>query len=94
VPVVWRARALADVGRIVRYIASDNPAAAKRVGREILLAGDSLEIFPRRGRPGRLSGTRELVVMPPYLIVYRVTPSNEVTILRVWHAARDRPGSL
>ncbi len=92
-PVVWRAKALADVGRIVRSIATDNPVAAKRVGRELLLAGDSLTMFPRRGRPGRLAGTREWVVMPPYLIVYRVSGTDMVTILRVWHAARDRPGS-
>ena len=89
-PVVWRAKALADVGRIVRYIAAENPVAAKRVGRELLLAGDSLTMFPRRGRPGRLAGTRELVVIPPYLIVYRVSAAEVVTILRVWHAAQDR----
>ena len=64
-PVVWRAKALADVGRIVRYIATDNSVAAKQVGRELLLAGDSLVMFPRRGRPGRQAGTRELVVMAP-----------------------------
>jgi addiction module RelE/StbE family toxin len=94
VPVVWRAKALADVSRIVRYIATDNPVAAKRVGRELLLAGDSLVIFPRRGRPGREAGTRELVVMPPYLIVYRVSGADMVTILRVWHAAQNRSDSL
>jgi len=94
VPVVWRAKALADVSRIVRYIATDNPVAAKRVGRELLLAGDSLVIFPRRGRPGREAGTRELVVMPPYLIVYRVSGADLVTILRVWHAAQNRSDSL
>jgi plasmid stabilization system protein ParE len=44
-PVVWRAKALADVSRIVRYIAADNLVAAKRVGREILVAGDSLVMF-------------------------------------------------
>lgn len=93
-PVVWRAKALADVSRIVRYIATDNPVAAKRVGRELLLAGDSLVIFPRRGRPGREAGTRELVVMPPYLIVYRVSGADLVTILRVWHAAQNRSDSL
>ncbi len=90
-PVVWRASALADVGRMVHYIDSDNPVAAKRVGRELLLAGDSFMIFPRRGRPGGLDGTRELVVTPPYLIVYRVSGTDMVTILRVWHAAQDRP---
>jgi plasmid stabilization system protein ParE len=63
--VVWRARALADIGRIVRYIATDNPIAAKRVGRELLLAGDSLVTFPRRGRNGRQPGTRELVACRP-----------------------------
>lgn len=91
-PVAWRAKALADIGRIVRFIATDNPVAAKKVGRELLLAGDSLEVFPHRGRPGRLAGTRELVVMPPYLIVYRVAATGAVTILRVWHAAQDRGG--
>jgi hypothetical protein len=30
-----------------------------------MLAGDSLMIFPRRGRPGRQAGTREWVVLPP-----------------------------
>jgi addiction module RelE/StbE family toxin len=88
-PVVWRARALADVSRIVRFIATDNPVAARRVGQELLVAGDSLVLFPRRGRPGRQAGTRELVVMPSYLLVYRVAEADAVTILRVWHTARD-----
>jgi toxin ParE1/3/4 len=83
---------LADVSRIVRYIAAENPVAARQIGRELLLAGDSLAILPRRGRPGRLAGTRELVVMPPYLIVYRVSGADAVTILRIWHAAQYRPG--
>jgi plasmid stabilization system protein ParE len=90
-PVVWRARALADVSRIVRYIAADNPVAARRVGRELLLAGDGLTMFPRRGRPGRQPEARELVAMPPYIIVYRVTGRGAVTSLRIWHAAQDRP---
>ena len=89
-PVIWRAKALADVGRIVRYIATDNPVAARQVGRELLLAGDSLVMFPRRGRPGRQVGTRELVVVPPYIIVYRLKDEDVVTILRIWHGAQDR----
>ncbi len=87
--VIWRTRALADVARIVRHIAADNPVAAARVARELLLAGDSLVLFPRRGRPGRQDGTRELITINPYIIVYRVAPSDAVTILRVWHAAQD-----
>lgn len=90
-PVVWRAKALADAGRIVCYIAADNPVAAKEVGRELLLTGDSLAMFPRRGRPGRLAGTRELAVVLPCIIVYRVAGGETVTVVRVWHAAQDRP---
>ena len=89
--VVWRARALADVVRIVSYIANDNPIAARRVGRELLLAGDSLTTFPYRGRPGRQPGTRELVALPPYIVVYRISADDMVTIIRIWHAAQDRP---
>lgn len=89
--VVWRARALADIGRIVRHIAADNPAAARRVGRELLLAGDSLSMFPARGRPGFLAGTRELIATLPCIIVYRAAEPGAVTILRVWHAAQARP---
>ena len=89
-PVAWRTRALADVVRIARYIATDNPVAAARVVRELLLAGDSLVLFPHRGRPGRRAGTRELVALRPYVIIYRVTGRETVTILRVWHAAQDR----
>ena len=88
--VVWRARALADVARIARYIATDNPVAAARVARELLLAGDSLVSFPHRGRPGRQSGTRELIAVGPYIIVYRVAGDERVTIVRVWHGAQDR----
>ncbi len=77
--VRWRKPATADLFRIVDYIAQQNPAAAQRVAEDLLLAGESLAVFPRRGRKGA-SGTRELVVM-----------DDRVLILRVWHAAQDRP---
>ena len=88
--VIWRARALADIGRIVRYIATDNPIAARRVGRELLLAGDSLTMFPRRGRRGRQPGTRELVALPPYIIVNRVAADDTVTICPPNHSVHRR----
>lgn len=54
----------------------------------LLAAADSLEHLPRRGRPGRLPGTRELVSVQPFVIVYEVT--TVVEILRIWHGAQDR----
>ena len=88
--VLWRAKALADIARITRYIAVDNPVAAARVVRELVVGGDSLATFPLRGRPGRQAGTRELVAIRPFVIVYRVTEAGTVVILRVWHGAQDR----
>lgn len=88
--VIWRAAALADVARIARHIAAENPIAARKMARELLVAGDSLVLFPHRGRPGREPGTRELVPVSPYVLVYEVTADGSVAILRVWHAAQDR----
>ena len=88
--VVWTEAAARDVERIANYITLDNPAAARRVARELLLAGDSLTMFPHRGRHGRLPGTRELVAVFPYVIIYSVAPE-KVDILRVWHGAQDHP---
>ncbi|WP_253949436.1 type II toxin-antitoxin system RelE/ParE family toxin [Mangrovicoccus sp. HB161399] len=45
---------------------------------------------PRRCRPGRVKGTREMVVRPNYLVVYAENPSL-VTVLRVLHAAQMWP---
>lgn len=81
---------MADIARITRYIAAENSSAAARLARDLAVAGDGLGWFPRRGRPGRYPGTREWVVTPNYLIVYRVDAQDRVTILRVWHAAQDR----
>ncbi len=88
--VFWRQSASADVARIVRHIASENPIAARQVAQELLLAGDSLTLFPLRGRPGRIEATRELVIYLPYILVYRVTSQGDVMILRVWHGAQSR----
>ncbi|WP_114858462.1 type II toxin-antitoxin system RelE/ParE family toxin [Azospirillum brasilense] len=47
--VVWRAAARADLVRILHYVSQENPVAARRLAQELVLAGDSLQVFPRRG---------------------------------------------
>ena len=89
-PVLWAPQAVSDVLRIKDYIAADNPAAALRIARELVVAADSLAMFPRRGRPTTSPGYRELVTVRPYIIVYRILGRGDVDILRVWHAAQDR----
>ncbi len=88
--VVWSPQAIDDVRRINNFIAAENPVAAARIARELLIAGDSLALFPRRGRPSRLTGRRELVAVYPYVIVYRILENETVDILRIWHGAQDR----
>jgi plasmid stabilization system protein ParE len=49
---------------------------------------------PALGRPGRILGTRELVVPDtPYLVPYQIK-IDEVQILRVFHGSRKRPKKL
>lgn len=85
--MIFSPAAIADLVRIRAYIAQFNPIAARRMAERLIAAGDSLARFPNRGRPaGRY---RELVVVRPYVLVYRVT-DDLVEILRVWHGAQDR----
>ncbi|AWK87393.1 type II toxin-antitoxin system RelE/ParE family toxin [Azospirillum thermophilum] len=86
--VVTRA-AQRDLATIRAYIGERNPAAASRIAVQILSACDRLEYLPERGRPGLVPGTREIMTIWPYVIVYRITPA-AVEILRIWHGAQDR----
>ena len=86
--MIFAPRAEADLARIRNYIALFNPVAAQRMAARIIAAALSLTKFPERGRllPGN---RRELTVVPPYVLVYRVE-DNRVLVLRVWHGAQSR----
>ncbi len=86
VQVVWQPSALAQVRRITAYTARFSPSAAESISDKLMQAGESLAHHPDRGRSiGR--GRRELVVVPPYIIRYRVRRET-VDILLVRHGAR------
>jgi toxin ParE1/3/4 len=94
VRVRWLQTALANLDAEAEYIAEDNPAAAGRVVMRIFGAVDLLGENPAMGRPGRVAGTRELVIDgTPYIVPYRVR-GDVVEILRVFHAARKWPGKF
>ena len=86
--VAWTEPARQDLERVRAYVAEFNPWAANRLAVQLLAAADSLEHFPRRGRLGIEAGTRELVAVPPYVIVYRI--ALRVEIVRIWHSAQSR----
>ena len=89
--VRWLRKALANLDAEASYIAEDNPAAARLVVARIMTAVGHLSQQPRLGRPGRVPGTRELIVpRTRYLVPYRVR-GNVVEILRVFHVSRRLP---
>lgn len=86
----WKPPAIADLMAIVDYIADDNPDAALALLEDIEAAVARLADYPRRGRLGRVAGTRELVIRSNYIAVYVETPAT-LSVLRVLHAARMWP---
>ena len=93
--VVWSRRAIRNIRDARAYIARENPVAATVVTERIIQQVEMLLNFsPAIGRPGRIAGTRELVISrTPYVVVYRIAAGN-VDILAVIHHARDWPGRL
>ncbi|MGA2854225.1 MAG: type II toxin-antitoxin system RelE/ParE family toxin [Verrucomicrobiota bacterium] len=86
--------ALSDLERLVAYIAPHNPAAAGRLGNQLLDTAFSLHTFPDRGRAVPEFRRPELreIVFRSYRIIYRVNNSDRsVEIVRFWHAARGFP---
>jgi len=93
--LVWSPEAVEDLASLRAYIAEDDPAAARRVALHILHDVETLlPSNPDMGRPGRVPGTRELVVpKTPFIVPYRLQ-GQTIQILRVYHGARRWPESL
>ena len=77
-----------DLQHIREYISKDRPQAASRLAIELVAACACLELFPERGRPGRVEGARELTTVWPYVIVYRIEGA-KIEILRIWHGRQE-----
>jgi toxin ParE1/3/4 len=91
VPVVdWRQTARADLLTIVDYLSDDNPDAAQQLKDDIEAKVAKLAEHPKLYRPGRVAGTREMIVRRNYVVVYAEDP-RAVSILRVLHAAQQWP---
>ncbi|RUP27663.1 MAG: type II toxin-antitoxin system RelE/ParE family toxin [Curvibacter sp.] len=89
-PVLWSDEASLDLVEIIDFIEQPNTLAAHRLLTDIIAAAEQLAHMPELFRPGRVSGTRECVVHPNYVLVYRVGVSS-VDLLRVLHARQKYP---
>jgi addiction module RelE/StbE family toxin len=89
--VRWLRRALDNLADEADYIARDSPQSAAEFVDHLIDSANRLADHPHLGRPGRVPGTRELVVIRyPYILPYRVREQS-VEILRVFHTARKWP---
>ena len=94
VKVRWTRLAAEDLASAYDYIAAQNPSAARRVVNRIESALGALRAHPEIGRPGRVEGTRELVIAgTPFILPYRLA-RKRIEILALIHSARRWPESF
>ena len=86
----WSERGIRNLEEIIAYIADRNYSAAMDLEARIVACAERLPDHPFMYRAGRLPGTREAVVHPNYIMVYRVD-ADEVEILGVIHSRRRYP---
>ena len=88
--VSWLETASRDLDEILGYIEDRNLLATLNLQREIEHAVSQLPQHPYLYRLGRVPGTRELVVHPNYIVVYRIAHS-AVEIVNVLHSRQQYP---
>ena len=92
--IVWSPRAIDHLAQLRSYIERENPKEAGRIARALLDAVERLAELPHLGRPGRVAGTRELVVPgTPHVIPYRLR-GDRLEVLAVFHGRQKWPKRL
>jgi len=85
--------AAADLARLRDFLADKSPAAANRAAAALIVAIQSLDTFPERGRPSG-PNMRELIVPfgnSGYVLRYAFREQDdEVIVLRIWHSREER----
>jgi toxin ParE1/3/4 len=95
VKLVWSPQAIEDLRALEAYIEGDNPIAARKIILRIIESVETMILEnPGIGRPGRVPGTRELVVArTPYIVPYRLHHGT-IEVIGVFHGARRWPDRL
>ena len=93
--LTWSPEAIDDLNSLRAQVSMDDPVAAKRVALHILhCIEELLPPNPQLGHPGRVPGTRELVIPgTPYIVPYRMK-GDVVQIITILHGAQRSPGEL
>ena len=83
---------VSDLQRLREFIVQSNPAAAARVGAELLSRIESLAFMPLMGYPVQTAPDPETIrdmIFGNYIVRYAVTPKR-ILILRLWHHYENR----
>jgi toxin ParE1/3/4 len=87
----WLTEAQIEFKHHIAYIHQHNPRAASKIQAEVIRRVASLERFPRSGRVGRQTASRELVVTgTPYVVIYAID-GDVIQILHVVHTSQQWP---
>jgi toxin ParE1/3/4 len=91
--VLWSPRAKQNLDEIFSYVRQRNPSAAVEVLDSVEDRVLQLKSYPDLGRPGRIIGTRELIITgTPYIAAYQVRQNQGfIDILALMHGARQWP---
>lgn len=90
----WRPSAERDREQAIEFIATQDPITALDLLDRIETQTDMLLRQPLLGRPGRVPGTRELVISrSPFIVVYHLREAGHIEILRLLHGSRQWPPS-
>ena len=86
--LIWTNRALKRLDDIADFIARDNPLRAQTF---VVKLRNKLEVLKTQslGRAGRVFETKELVLHPNYLAVYRIK-ADQVQVLTILHTAQNK----
>lgn len=88
--IAWSRAALRDLESITTYVAAINEAAAERLRQRIEDSVLPAAEHPYMFRTGRRDGTREIVISPNYIAVYRVLP-DRIRVIAIVHTRQRYP---
>lgn len=90
--IVWTEQAVRHLDQAHDYIALNNTEdIAASIVLRIVTHIEQLSTFPMSGRPGRVPGTRELVIAnTPFIAAYAIDKAR-IVILAVYHGAQRWP---
>jgi toxin ParE1/3/4 len=93
--IEWTEQATRQLDQAHDYIAlSNGKDVAARITLQIVTSVQQLAAFPMSGRPGRIMGTRDLVISnTPFIAAYSIEKSR-IVILAVYHGAQRWPETL